>query len=821
MPRKLRKLAPVVVSLLLLVLAGAGSVAAQEGGRLEGKVTRPDGAALAGVSVRIDQLDQVAVTDASGTFAFADVPAATYDLTFSLTDHTAKESGVVVAAGATRTVDKSVDWDVSFAEMITVTSVSRRVERVTEAPAAVTVLSELEIERQSASGQLPKLLEFTPGVDFTQSGLYDFNFNTRGFNSSLNRRILTLIDGRDPAVPFLGSQEWAAISFPMDELASVELVRGPGSALYGANAYSGVLNMVTKAPRGNEGGKLRLTGGELNTTRADFRYATELGAGFYGKVVGGYQKSDDFTVSRRTRPEYSVFCTVRGQTNCLPREAVPLASDEVKIGFGGLRLDKYLTDSAVLTLEGGTASIDGPTFQTGIGRVQVTDVSRPWYRLNVSLPHWNFLGYYDQRVAKDQIALASGGHLFEDSSNVHGEVQGNIGFARDKGFLVGGVAYHHQKIDTANNQGIQTLMGEAKTDHQEAVFAQVEYSLTAGIKAVVAARVDKSTLHDTQTSPKASLVWAVNPNNTIRLTYNEAFQVANYSEFFLQAPTVIPGTTTSALDLSAIERALGPLLGGTSLGFSRIPVLALGNKDLDVEKIKTYEIGYNGILGPKAYLTVDYYQSKLDNFITDLLPNVSAAGRTNPNFGPYAPPSSLPAPVQAAILNALRGNLPATLFPLLSNLPNGQPIVALASYTNFGKVDTQGVDVALNYYVSDHWLVDASYSWFDFDVKQQLAGDQLLPNAPENKVNAGLTYTGERFSGSVKYRWVDGFPWAAGIFVGEVPSYNLFDLSASYRVTQNWELGVDVMNVLDEEHWQSFGGDLLKRRALAHVTFSW
>jgi iron complex outermembrane receptor protein len=816
-----RKLALVVVSALLLVLPGLGTAAAQQSGRLEGKVTRPDGAGLAGVSVRIDPLDQVVLTDASGAYAFADVPAGTYNLTFSLVDHSAQEAGVEVAAGGTRTVDKKVDWDVSFAEMITVTSVSRREERITEAPAAVNVISEQQIERESSSGQVPKLLEFTPGVDFTQSGLYDFNFNTRGFNSSLNRRILTLIDGRDPSVPFLGSQEWAAISFPMDELASVELVRGPGSALYGANAYSGVLNMVTKSPRGTEGGKIRLTGGELNTARADFRYAAALGAGFYGKVVGGYQKSDDFTVSRRVSPEYSVFCTVRGQTNCLPREAVPLAKDEDKIGFGGLRLDKYLTNSAVLTLEGGTANLEGPVFQTGIGRVQVTDVKRPWYRLNFNLPHWNFLGYYDERNAKNQVALSSNGHLFEESSNLHGEVQGNVGFARDKGFLVGGLAYHRQHIDTANDQGVQTLMGQPHTEHQEAAFAQVEYSLTASLKAVVAARVDKSTLHDTQTSPKASLVWAVNPNHTLRLTYNEAFQVANYSEFFLQAPTVLPGTTTSALDLSAIERALGPLLGGTGLGFSRIPVLALGNKDLTVEKIKTYEIGYNGILGPKAYLTIDYYQSKLDNFITDLLPNVSAAGRTNPNFGAYAPPSSLPAPVQAAILNALRANLPATLFPLLSNLPNGQPIVALASYTNFGKVDTQGADIALNYYVSDRWLVDASYSWFDFDVKQQAVGDRLLPNAPENKVNLGLTYTGDKAAGSVKYRWVDGFPWAAGIFVGDIPSYSVVDLSASYRLTPNWELGVDVSNLLDKEHWQSFGGDLLKRRALAHVTFSW
>ena len=73
----------------------------------------------------------------------------------------------------------------------------------------------------------------------------------------------------------------------------------------------------------------------------------------------------------------------------------------MKIGFGGLRIDKHFTTS-ILTLEGGYATLEGPVFQTGIGRVQVTDVERPWARLNFNLPHWNFSGYYDARVAENQ-----------------------------------------------------------------------------------------------------------------------------------------------------------------------------------------------------------------------------------------------------------------------------------------------------------------------------------------------------------------------------------------------------------------------------------
>lgn len=793
---------------LALISFGARVAQAQGTGKIAGKVTRLDGGAgLAGVTVRVQSLDRSTQTDASGAYVLDGVPPGTYEVTFSLSDHSKTEAAVAVAAGAERTLNQKVDWDLSFAESITVYSVSRKAERITEAPAAVTVVPEEEISIQAPTGQVPKLLEFTPGVDFTQSGLYDFNFNVRGFNSSLNRRILTLIDGRDPSVPFLGAQEWAAVSFPMDELATVELVRGPGSALYGANAFSGVLNMTTRSPRGNTGGKLRLTGGELGTGRGDARYSAALGGDWYGRVVGGYQKSDDFTQSRNQKVEYSSFCATPGQTNCLRREAQALALDQVKIGYGGLRLDHYFNDAQVLTIEGGTANLEGPTFLTGIGRVQVTDAKRPWGRVNFNSLHWNLLGYYDTRKAEKQVALSSGARLFEDSSNLHGELQGNTGFAGDKGFLVGGIAYRKQKVDTADNTGFQTLMDAAKDEHSEAIFGQVEYSFTSAIKAVVAARVDDSTLHDRQFSPKGSLVWAVAPTQTLRLTYNKAFQVPNYSEFFLRAPAGAPITAFAPL-----EAALAPFLGGQTLGLKSIPILARGNNDLGVEKVRSYEAGYSGIFGGKVYLTVDYYQSRLENFVTDLLPGV------NPAFTPYAPPSFLPASVAQTVLATLRGGLGPNFAGLAT--VNGLPALVF-SYANAGVVDTQGIDVAVNYYVNDRVLADLNYSWFDFKVKSKNASDQLLPNGPGNKASGGVSYRGDRWNGSVKVRWVEDFPWAAGVFVGDVPSYTLVDLGVTYKLSNNWQIGLDVNNLLDKEHFESFGGDLLRRRALAHVSYSW
>jgi outer membrane receptor protein involved in Fe transport len=418
------------------------------------------------------------------------------------------------------------------------------------------------------------------------------------------------------------------------------------------------------------------------------------------------------------------------------------------------------------------------------------------------------LSYYDQRIAENQVALASGAGLWEDSSNLHFEVQGNVGFAGDKGFLVGGAAYHEQEVDTANDQGFHTLMAEAKSEDQQAVFGQAEYAFSPKVKGVVAARVDESSLHDTQFSPKASVVWSVTPHNTLRFTFNEAFQVPNYSEFFLRVPAAAPITAFGPL-----EDALAPFLGGQTLGLRSIPVLALGNENLEVEEITSYEVGYSGIFANKFFLTVDYYQSEIENFVTDLLPGV------NSSLTAYAPPAFLPAPIAAQILGTLRGGLGPANFAGLTDI-GGRPALVL-SYTNAGVVDTEGIDVAFNWYVNNNWTFDASYSWFDFEVKEQVLGDQLLPNAPENKYTLGVTFSTNRFGASAKYRWVDDFRWATGVFVGDVPSYDVVDLSARFDATERITVGVDVSHALDDEHYQIFGGDLLSRRALGYVSFSW
>jgi outer membrane receptor for ferrienterochelin and colicins len=796
-----RSLRSLCLGIIVSVLFAAPLLAAH--GHIAGRITRENGTGIGGVIVQIVELGEAKLSDANGDFVF-EVDPGTYSLQFVAGDQAANESNVVVTSGGTTRVDKKVDWNLSVAETITVYSASRRVERVVEAPAAVTVVAAEDIAAVAPSGQAPRLVESAPGVDFTQSGLYDTNFNARGFNSSLNRRILTLIDGRDPAIAFLGAQEWAALSVPLDEMASVELVRGPGSALYGPNAFSGVLNMTTKQPKQTPGGRVMLSGGDLSTRRADLRHAGDLGADdAYYRVTLGYQQSDDFARSRNVSVEYPG----------LRPEARALALDEVQIGFGSLRFDKHFENTDVLTFEGGYASVEGPVFQTGIGRVQVTDVSRPWARFNYNKPRWNFSTYYDARRANEQVALASGALLFEDSSNLHAELQTNWELFKNRLRLAGGGAIHNQDVDTANPAGAQTLMTAATSEQQQALFGQLEYDFTNNLKFVGAARWDDSTLHEAQFSPKASFVFTPSTNHTLRYGYNKAFQRPNYSELFLSVPAAAPVNLAAAAAANPQAAPLAPVL--TALGFNSMPIIARGNDQLEVEQVESHELGYSGIFGGKLFLTLDVYRSSLSEFVTDLLPGV------NPAFIPYTVPTNnpqIPAPVQAAVTGFLRAALGNNYAGLTT--VGGRPTVVL-SYANAGEVDTQGAELAFNYYVTNSWVVDFNYSFFDFDVKEQALGDQLLPNAPENKFNLGLAYRGAKFDGKVTYRWVEEYDWAAGVFVGTVPQFDVVNVSGSYKVNDRFGLGLDISNLLDDEHYEAFGGDILSRRALGFVTVSW
>jgi outer membrane receptor protein involved in Fe transport len=154
---------------------------------------------------------------------------------------------------------------------------------------------------------------------------------------------------------------------------------------------------------------------------------------------------------------------------------------------------------------------------------------------------------------------------------------------------------------------------------------------------------------------------------------------------------------------------------------------------------------------------------------------------------------------------------------------DGSNVLVAASYSNFGDVNTQGLDLGFSVVLAPGWEASFNYSWLDFTIEDELPGfsSLLLPNAPENAIGAGVTYDDGPVGVRVGVRWVDDFRWGVGPFQGPVETYTVVNHYAQYRFTRRVSIGVDVANLLNDEHWEAFGGDLVGRRALANLRYGW
>jgi outer membrane receptor for ferrienterochelin and colicins len=846
-PRNVRH--PALLTLLALAAVGVGILPAQSTGTIRGTVTRSGSTeAITGVQISVQGTGLATATNAQGRYTLQRIPAGSQVVVFRWLGYQPIERTVNVQGEVTLDVQLE-PVPVSLADL-TVSAASREPERIVEAPAAVTLIEPQVLLNTAPTGQAPLALAQAPGVDLVQSGVNDFNINARGFNSSLNRRVLTLLDGRDLAIAFLGSQEWNTLPVTMDELRGMELVRGPGSALYGANAFAGVINMTTQSPREAPGGKFSISGGEMESLKADGRWAGVFGEGRFGvRLNGGYASNDtwsrsrtlvdrtalqqeyaeavegsDITVPLMSNPEVRALIgqTCGGETEvCATLERTPQGDrDPVTAAYGSARLDYYLDNGGAITFEGGASQVKNEVLVTGIGRIQVAEGFKPYGRVAYSSDRLNVFGYWNRRESKQpQYSLASGAELLEKSDIMHVEAQGNADFMNGDGRLIGGASYRQYNVNTSG-----TLMRPEDDDRSDKVYsgyAQLEYRITDQIRLVGAARYDEGDLFEGQFSPKGAIVFSPNENHSFRFTVNRAFQTPNYSEFFLRAAAGAPQNFSALETGLRAHPQLGPALAGVPNGTlftnsAQVPVFARGNAALDVEKTIGYEVGWKGSLSSKVYVTVDAYMNNIKDFVTDLLPGI------NPAFPYWTAPDAVPEQARAALVAAVQQNLaPVSALAAggLTRTEDGNTAIVV-SYGNEGEVDQKGLDIGLGFQLNDEFRIDGTFSLFDFEVVSQRAGDQLVPNTPEKKGTLSLGYIGlsNGIDAAVTMRIVEEYDWAAGVFVGKVPASNTINASAGYQLTSNFRIFAVGTNLLDEQRYHLFGGSVIGRRVLGGIT---
>ncbi|HEV8380003.1 MAG TPA: TonB-dependent receptor [Gemmatimonadales bacterium] len=830
--------------MLITILVGTlpSSAHAQATGTITGRVTESNGRPLSGVVVKVHGVGLSVATRASGRYALASVSAGQHQLLFRRIGYGAHDVSITVTAETSTTVDAVLDPEAVDLGAVVVEGVSRAPERMIDAPAAVSVVRPATGEPLSITGQVPLALTRVPGLDVPQSAVNDFNANARGFNTLLSRKMLVLQDGRDLATVLVLRQTWGALSLPLEDLGRIEVIRGPASALYGPNAYNGVISITTPAAREIVGTKLTLGGGELGTIRADLRQAGLLLRDRVGYRVNlGYTRSEDWTKSRTAkdssdwRQEYAAATTV--PPSGPGPELRPLSGQIVDsitgyalgtphpliTSYGSARVD-YYSANGMFTLESGVGREEYPVFMTGVTRNQAREVLRPWARLawdgsGSALSAW----YSGSSLPHGQVALASGARSESRDRAYHLEGHTSRPFAGDAGRVVVGASVQNKHADTKG-----TLLGSAnddRCDHYYGVFTQVEYRVLAPVRLVGAVRVDDSNIYTTQLSPRAAVVFTPVPNHTVRAGVSRAFLTPSLTQLFVAFPT-----RSGVQNLSAIETqlradpAVGPALAAVPNGTlftnsAAVPDSTLGNRSLLPQTMISYEVGYKGQFGRSVFLAVDMYAAHIEDFTTPLLP----AGTThlNPLYQPWTAPTEVPAAsreaVEAAAYSALaiRGS---RIQNGLTRLPDGTTAIVLTT-GNAGTVTEWGLEVGSEVSLTRALTLSATYTWFNAAIHNDLVGNVLSANTPRNKGTVSLAYAGRQgLDVAMDARFVAGYHWTTGVWDGDIPASQNVSLSAGYRLNPHVRAFFDATNLLDQPRFEVYGGSVNGRRVLVGMT---
>ncbi len=350
---------PFFIYLIAALLLGCtASSAVAQTAVLRGTVTNAEtGEVISGANVVLTSTERKtgATTSPEGTFEVKGVPEGIYKITVSYIGFAEKVmTGFELRAGGIKVLDISLIPVALELNPLTI-SASRREERLIEAPAAVSMVERREIETKAVLSTMEHI-KGMPGVDVVNSGISQDRVVSRGFNGAISGRLLTLADHRIINLP---ANRWIVSQLvqPVNEdIERMEMVSGPGSALYGPNSAGGVLHIITKSPFESPGTTVSVGVGERNLLMGSFRHAGMFNKRVGYKISSRYYQATDWKFFHPTEPDSVILGrqTPTGRVNIGGKISNEPDFDMVNISGDG-RLDFRLDNGLEVIFSGGVA----------------------------------------------------------------------------------------------------------------------------------------------------------------------------------------------------------------------------------------------------------------------------------------------------------------------------------------------------------------------------------------------------------------------------------------------------------------------------------
>jgi outer membrane receptor for ferrienterochelin and colicins len=794
------------------------------------------------------------VTGSDGSFSISNVPVGKQTITASYIGYGSVSKQVDITANGSTNVDFSLEFSNVLGDEIVV-SATRRPEKLTEAPASISVITAKDLD-QLASFNVGELASKLQGVEFVRTGVNGVGINARGFNNAFNAKILAMTDGRNSMMAG-GSGLAAGIMNTVikEDIERIEVVLGPNSALYGPNAHNGVVNTITKDPRRYQGTTVAIDAGNQSVVSARLRHAMKLSDKFAFKVTGEYTQGNDFKFND------SVY--VGNGTFYGPVRAVPEKIKTYQFSHRRAEAGLYYSvkpNADVIVSYGGSAN--DFLAVNNVGRNQIDDWKFSYLQTRYVSPRlfaqayytWTNVGNsygiapytrdYTNRtnstipastpgfgpiVGKltpaeaEDFALRYGNKFKEKSGRFNGEVQYNNAWEKIGLNMVTSLSYQKDMPNTfgtslADSDIPGTEGSNLITVEQFGGAVQLEKALPGKVKIVAAARLDNHSVFGNLFAPKIALVKTVN-DGSFRLTYGRA----NAAPIILfQSANVFGIVFGNGNGISYVPNGANPA----------DPAAVKVTDKLKVEQIGTWELGYKGVINKKLFVDINGYYGRTQNFLS---PAISVGGRAL-KVGDIAIPTQ----------NLLVGGT------VTNNVLNGG---LFSTYFNYGQVDAYGIDLGLNYYFTDKVSLGVRYSYFGSDITKDnikndanrdgfVSTEEKSLNTPKNRLATTLSFQNlldKKLFINLSMRAVQKFDFYSGSQIateagagkrgvvtatlpngtvvnylknfdyGPLGGFTTFDISTGYALSKTFTVGAAMSNIFNVKQREFVGSPLIGR----------
>jgi iron complex outermembrane receptor protein len=478
---------------------------------------------------------------------------------------------------------------------VDVTSVSRKEQKLSRTPAAVYVITQEAIERSGAN-TIPDLLRMAPGVQVAQVEADRWAISVRGFNDIYSNKVLLLIDGRTVYTPTSSGVYWDQIDVPLNTIDRIEIVRGPGGAVWGANAVNGVINIITKNSADTKGTRLGAGAGSAQT-------------GDYLAQHGGAMGSATY----RAFGHYSSFGNLRTQQGLSGNDGWLMRHGGFRADWNKSTKDSFMAEGDLFQTDGGQTSLDQIDGVIGTRGLKMTNAGGSVLGL------WNHrysdrsdsaLQIYDNYYSRQDTGISEHLNTLDFDYKNHNA----LGSRND---LVWGAGYRYTSDQLGNPASVlntQRLLGfsiafvpAAKGYSLFSTFVQDELKLNENLSLTAGSKFEHNAFTGFQYEPSLRLAWTPTASQTLWTSASMA----------VRQPSRLD--TSILVNFAPIPIAPGLFLNPQTLG----------NPAIRAETLRDYEIGYRIAPSNRILLDLTSFYSFYRDLKSSALSQPSVVGGPN------------------------------------------------------------------------------------------------------------------------------------------------------------------------------------------------